>query len=324
MNTHQEDSDSVAEGPKTLKFSTRSLPVAERVRLWEGHNSRALIPLDIRTLDDSPMKARQENLVLPGIRLADVTGTSQIVERTEAFIKQNPTGAVAVFFALEGDAYFLHRDGMINIKPGQAVVYHGDRPFSRGWPRGLRELVLTIPEVDFLEAFGVSIDKLPLVIDFAASAGASEKALPRLLSKTLRTESLDPAAVVAAEEELMGLLSRVLTASNSSSAGLVAAAKDVIERSYADTSLSTAEVAMAVGISERQLARAFADYGTSLGSYLRSRRVSMAQTIMRDPRFAAISMSEVAARCGFSSSSVFSRAFKDEVGLSPLQWRKQG
>lgn len=323
MSTKSADSTDGTDGARSLQFSTRALPVGDRVRMWEGHNSRALIPLDIRTLDESPMTATQQNLVLPGIRLADVSGTSQIVERTEAFIRDNPTGAVAVFFAIGGDAYFLHRDGMINIRPGQAVIYHGDRPFSRGWPRGLREFVLTIPEVDFTEAFGVSVDKLPLVIDFGAAAGAAERALPRALVKTLRTEQLDPAAIAAAEDELLGLLSRVLTSSNAASAGLVAAAKDVIERSYSDPTLSTAGVAAAVGISQRQLARAFADYGVTLSAYLRSRRIQLAQTIMVDPRFGAVSMAEVAARCGFTSSSVFSRSFKEETELTPLQWRKR-
>lgn len=305
-----------------LSFSTASLPVNGRVELWEGHNSRALIPLDIRTLDESPMQAAQSNLVLPSVRMANVSGTSQIVERNEKFIHANPTGVIAVFFALSGEAFFMHGGGMLNLRPGQAVIYHGDRPFTRGFPRGFREMVLTIPEAEFADSFGIAVEKLPLVFDFGPGTGASEQALPRLLSTTLRSGVADPNAVAVAQEKLLGLLHRALTSSNSSAAGLVAAARDVIERSYSNPGLTVSEIAAAVGISERQLARAFAEQGTTVAAQVRSRRVELAQSVLIDPRYRGMSMAEIAARCGFSSQSAFSRAFREEAGLSPLQWRK--
>ncbi|HJD78731.1 MAG TPA: AraC family transcriptional regulator, partial [Corynebacterium pollutisoli] len=94
---------------RLLRFTTENYSPESRVHLWEGHNARALIPLDIRTLESAPMRSRQTNLHLPSIRMADVTGTSQIVERSEAFINDHPTGMIAVFFALEGEAFFFHR-----------------------------------------------------------------------------------------------------------------------------------------------------------------------------------------------------------------------
>lgn len=148
---------------------------------------------------------------------------------------------------------------MLQLNPGQAVVYHGDRPFTRGFPRGLREMVLTIPEPEFVEAFGVSLDRLPFVFDFGPATGATEQALPRVLSQNLRSGVADGPAVAVAEEQLRALLHRALTSSNSSAVGLVATAKDVIERSYADAGLTVSAVAAAVRISQRQLARAFAE-----------------------------------------------------------------
>ena len=310
-------------GSRVLNFSTATLPVNGRVELWEGHNSRALIPLDIRTLDDAPMHATQANLVLPSVRMANVSGSAQIVERNESFIRENPTGVVAVFFALEGEGFFLHGEGMLQLRPGQAVVYHGDRPFTRGFPHGLREMVLTIPEAEFAAAFGVSLDRLPFVFDFGPGTGATEQALPRLLADTLRSGVADAPAVAVAEEQLRALLHRALTSSNSSAVGLVTTAKDVIERSYADPDLTVSAVAAAVGISQRQLARAFAEQGSSVSGYVRSRRVALAQSILANPLYQGMSMAEIGSRCGFSSQAAFSRAFKEESGSTPLQWRKE-
>ncbi|HHU67772.1 MAG TPA: AraC family transcriptional regulator, partial [Corynebacterium sp.] len=41
-----------------LRFTTENISPEARVQLWEGHNARALIPLDIRTLDEQPMRSR--------------------------------------------------------------------------------------------------------------------------------------------------------------------------------------------------------------------------------------------------------------------------
>lgn len=58
---------------RLFRFTTENYSPESRVHLWEGHNARALIPLDIRTLESAPMRSRQTNLHLPSIRMADVT-----------------------------------------------------------------------------------------------------------------------------------------------------------------------------------------------------------------------------------------------------------
>ncbi|AGF73456.1 AraC family transcriptional regulator [Corynebacterium halotolerans] len=330
-----------------LRFTTRGLSPESRVQLWEGHNARALIPLDIRTIDDSPMRSQQTNLHLPSVRMASVIGTSQIVERSESFISENPTGMMAVFFAVEGEAFFFHRGGHLNLHPGQAVVYDADRPFVRGFSRGLREIVLTIPKDLYAELVGPSGPDLPAVFDFGAGAGASEQALANLLQATL--SMVAPPAPVAepereaepgqrqaadgrgdlrpnlarAEEDTFGLLRLVLGAPDSSAAGLVASAKNFIERHLADQNLSPARVAAAVGISERQLGRHFADAGTTVGRYIQGRRLELARDLLASPDHGRLTVAEVAVRSGFPSQSHFGRVFRRRFGITPLQWRKE-
>lgn len=82
--------------PRTFRFTTQGIAPVSRVRLWESHNAKALISLDIRTIDESPLHAAEVNLQFPSLRLAQVQGTAQIVERSESFIRQNPTDVVAI------------------------------------------------------------------------------------------------------------------------------------------------------------------------------------------------------------------------------------
>lgn len=304
-----------------LRFTTENVSPDARVHLWEGHNARALIPLDIRTLDEQPMLSRQTNLHLPSIRMADVTGTSQIVERSESFINDHPTGVVAIFFALEGEAFFFHRGGHLTLQPGQAVLYDADLPFTRGFSRGLREVVLTIPRERYREIAGPA---LPLVFDFGASGSPHAQALARLVRHTIAQvtgpePTLNPELV---EREVLSLLSLIL-GHRDQSAGILVSAKDYIDRHLVDEQLTAGRVAAAVGLSERQLARYFAEEGTSISRYVLARRLELAQDMLRDPQRGGLSIAEVAAMCGFGSQSHFGRVFRERVGMTPLQWRKQ-
>lgn len=322
------------ETPKLLRFTTQGIVPNDRVQMWEGHNARALLPLDIRTINDQPMRAAETNLHLPSVRLASVFGSSQVVERSESFIADNPTGVIAIFFATEGDAFFFHSGGNISLRPGQAIVYDADRPFLRGFGNNFRELVLTIPKQRYREMVGANGPDLPAIFEFGRTGGPGEQALARLVNRTLQriaagetthlthTEPGDK-PLAASEEEALGLIRNVLGAPGSSDQGLISAARNYIELNITEQDLSPAEVAAAVGISERQLARIFADAGTTIGRYVLNKRLEQAHDALADPAKDQLAVGEIGRRFGFASPSHFSRTFRQTFGLTPLQWRKE-
>lgn len=319
---------------KLLRFTTRGIVPNDRVQLWEGHNARALIPLDIRTLDDRPMHAEETNLHLPSVRIASVYGTSQVVERSEGFIEDNPTGVIAIFFATEGDAFFFHRGGHISIKPGQAIVYDADRPFLRGFNHGFRELVLTVPKASYTGLVGGKGPELPAVFDFSPGGGQGEQTLARLIQATLadiangRPQPLSRAgagelALPSVEEEVLGLVQLVLGEARGAETGLIAAARNHIELNITDRGLGPAQVAAAVGISERQLGRIFAAADTTVGRYILGRRLELAHRALTSGDQDSVAVSEIGRRFGFASPSHFSRTFRERYQLTPLQSRKE-
>lgn len=324
----------VGDAPKILRFTTQGIVPNNRVQLWEGHNARALIPLDIRTIDDRPMHAEETNLHLPSVRMASVFGSSQVVERSEGFIQNNPTGMIAIFFATEGDAFFFHRGGHISLKPGQALVYDADRPFLRGFNHRFRELVLTIPKQRYGELVVGKGPELPAVFDFSAGGGQGEQALARLVQAALEgiaigkpqhithTEPTD-SPMFGIEEEALGLIKLILGETAGAENGLIAAARDHIEYNITDQDMSPAQVAAAVGISERQLGRIFSEAGTTVGRYMLGKRLELAHHALAAAEQDKISVGEIGRRFGFASPSHFSRTFRERYGLTPLQWRKE-
>ena len=305
--------------PRAFRFTTQGIAPVNRVQLWEAHNAKALISLDIRTIDESPLHASEVNLQFPSLRLAHVHGTAQIVERSESFIRQNPTDMVAIFFALAGDAFFYHRGGHELLKPGQAIMYDADLPFMRGFAEGLQELVLTVPRPLFRELSGGIALKRPVRFDFGPGAGPQAQELARRIRAALAAEQ----PTDDAEDTVLELFRSIASGGSAGSdAGYLAAAKGYIERHHSDPELSTAEVAAAVGISERQLGRAFAAAGLTPGRYVLGLRLDRGQELLASPAADGLSIGEIAARVGFLSQNYFARTFKERFNATPLHTRK--
>lgn len=81
------------------------------------------------------------------------------------------------------------------------------------------------------------------------------------------------------------------------------------------------DIARSAGISAGHLCLLFRkETQLSLGAYMRRFRVTRAAQLLRTTQ---LNIQGVATRCGFESPYSFSRTFKNEMGLSPLNYRKQ-
>lgn len=317
--------------PRSLKFSIDGIPNANRVELWSIHNAKALIALDIRTMDDSPLTAAEINLHFPSIRLAQVRGSAQVIERSERYIRKHPTGVIGVFFALRGEAFFYYPGGFETLRPGQAVIYDADQPYMRGFHKGVEEMVLTIPRDDYLALSDGKPLTRPVVVDFHESGPANRHmlALARLVRDALAAgmglvtatpPQLDPDVVESSSLELLRLLAAGKGAGTPE--GYVAAARCYVDDHLSDPDLCPAQIADAVGISERHLTRVFAEVGEPPAAYVMSRRLERARTILADDSERTTPIGALASRCGFSSQAYFARVFKARFGITPLKARR--
>lgn len=88
---------------------------------------------------------------------------------------------------------------------------------------------------------------------------------------------------------------------------------------HLETPLSVADIAAAMGVCVRTLETAFRRGAEqSPGQFYLGLRLNMARRLVADTNLA---MTDVAVRCGFSSVSALSRAFKRRFGASPMHVR---
>ena len=313
-------------------FSTVGLPAARRIERWESHNAAALIGLDVRSA--GPLEATEVNVRLPAVRLARVRGSAHAVERTPTVIARCPADSIAIYLTLRGDASFASADGSRELRPGDALVCATDRPFARGFARGLEELVVTVPSAALRGRADAALVSKPATTSFAGGpavgvtrplpgAGQYARALARLTGRATGPTPAPPPD----EGTLLDLVAVLATGRDAARASAHrAAAHCHIAEHLTDPGLSADQIAAAVGISERQLSRVFAADGTSVPRHILVRRLELAYTMLAAPPpahgEATETVADVAARCGFTSANYFSHAFRQHFGFRAGELRR--
>jgi len=102
-----------------------------------------------------------------------------------------------------------------------------------------------------------------------------------------------------------------------------AAARSYIEEHLTDPSLGAEQIASAIGISERQLSRVFASDGTSIPRHILSRRLHLAYSLLSSDQAKTETVADIAARCGFTSATYFSHAFRQHFGHRASEVRRE-
>jgi AraC-like DNA-binding protein len=304
-------------GERPTRFSTVGLPEEERIALWENHNAGALIGLRCRTLGESSLKATELNLQLDQVHLARVSGNPHLVERAPEVIRSHPADAIAVYLTLVGEAFFYHDDGVRTLRPGQLLICDADRPFMRGFSQGLEELAIKVPRHLFAELTGLPALTSPLVRNFR-HGDVQARTLAKMVGRTMRSEGTEPID----ERTVLDLIAS-LAGSRTIDPSTVywASARAFIEDHLTDPDLSAERIAAGIGISERHLSRVFATADTSVPRYVLARRLEGAHALLRSSP--ELTITEVAARCGFKSATYFSHSFRQRFDARPVDVRRQ-
>lgn len=304
-------------------FTTRGVTATDKVELWERHNAEALVSLECRSLNSDEFEATEINVTLPRLNMAKVGAGSHVIERNQSHINSSEQDLVALYFALEGDSFFYTSDGVYMQKPGSLLVCDAQKPFMRGFAKGLKELVLTVPHVLLQEISGLEAPDKPTIYNFSdvgkktiENNDATALELARLVHSTLKSPENDEIQVL--EDEVINLLRDLFVPeAEHTAASYRRAAVAWIRHRIRDPQLSVASVAAGIGLSERHLARIFQETGAGVAKTILEMRLGLAHRVLENP--GAPPVIEVALSCGFVSAAHFSRVYSSHYGYSPSQ-----
>ncbi|MET7479907.1 helix-turn-helix domain-containing protein [Streptomyces sp. NPDC005648] len=309
--------------------TTEHLEPAERIHYWEDYNRRALVGLSCTSYSEQGLLARQTNIELGALRLADISGNSHAVERTPQTVRSAPKDSVFASLLLTGEAVFLHENGCLAATSGELCVYDTRRPYLFGFSSSMRQILVDVPRELFTQACGAH--RLPGPMLFGrgtAREGALVAALAALLGELTALRG-GPHVPADAEGAVLGLLGQLTEGRTGGPTGPDAyrsqliVAEDYIERHLHDPRLGAAQVAGVMGISARHLGRIFASTGRSPARHIVERRLVRAHRELLAPEARQTRIADVAHRWGFSSQAHFTRLFHARFGLTPSEARAE-
>lgn len=217
------------------------------------------------------------------------------------------------------NAGVLHRNEALCGASGVRVQTHMfDRTLVGAAEKTMRRYVLPVVEC-------ASLDALPLRREAPA-----QREILELLGRAFDAAERERAGY---ELEISGLLMRAwqgvyalalpaLGAPASAPRPETARLKSMLGyiREHFAEEVTPAKIAAAAGVCERECFRCFRqELGTTPLSCLTDYRLRRAALLLRESE---LSVTQIAAACGFATSSYFGRVFRARMGLSPLAYRK--
>ncbi|HWX95086.1 MAG TPA: helix-turn-helix domain-containing protein [Terriglobales bacterium] len=305
-------------------FSTELLPPSDRVDAWYWNAQQ--ICGDCRfQLPKSSFHGSIEIRHVGGLRLTRFSSSSLSFWKRPADTVHPDTRMCIVITQMSGVRRYLQNGVEILLEPGDSTVIDAGQPWSSTCSTDCVRLYLRVPR--WMMENRLQMREIPLARGIRGKTGIGA-ALSRL------SQSLYDEAELMKEEEsadaldayldlLAACIGRCQTPLYSRPA-LRERIHRFIEANISEPTLGPGKVASAVGISVRHLHRLFSISGsTTLGDYVRVRRLEQCRTDLANPRLREKKITEIAFFWGFSDSAHFSHSFRKQFGVSPRVFREQ-
>ncbi|MGZ5013917.1 MAG: AraC-like ligand-binding domain-containing protein [Methylobacter sp.] len=311
-----------------LKFSTNDIPQRERVDWLREVICREYANVEI--ISPAHANLSQELAIYPwgSLQLSTIQSSAISLERLSREPHLNSQDAYFAVMLLSGD-YLLEQNGReVLLQPGDMTIYDATRPHRIHCPGEFTKLILSIPRIVLRDRVA-GIDRCT-ALRIPGTQGIGCIAANFLRSSAIHVDQLQAHEFSSISDHALDLLTLAITSvrpvdfnlSRSQSVSLNRI-KTFIEKNLQDADLDTGVIVRYGGLSARYINHLFEDEGTSLIRYVWKRRLENCRKDMLNPAYAGHRLSDIAFRWGFNDTAHFSRAFRQQFGCSPREFRQQ-
>jgi AraC-like DNA-binding protein len=313
-----------------MVFASDDVPIASRTEYWRHVLSDALVPLEPLGPPDAP----GHRLVLGSagpVAVGELShrGTGG-ARRTIRHIRRSDPELCKIDVLARGHGVIEQGGREAELRPGDLTLVDLSRPATWAmselrcvavvFPRSLlplrdddlaRLVAVRIPGDSGAGALISSLARqLPEHLDGWSESGGARlgSAVLDLLMVALAGR-LDRTSELPAETRRRALTQRILA---------------LIEERLGDPELSPGYVAAAHFISVRALHKLFETQQTTVGEWIRQRRLERCARDLLDPALAGESIITIGTRWGITNPAHFSRLFRARYGVPPSEYRATG
>lgn len=317
--------------PRRIQISTDMFPDQKRLALWRETRGR-IAQADIDPHADDPLHADVTFNLLPNVAIASGARSPAHYRATRELL-ENASDIIAVSILRSGEAsatQFGRESGEESIGGvGSAGVLPGASS-SVSTPTADESFITlalsrsAIAELapDYAAAFGRPIPAddpaLRLLVKYLDTVMAADELSHPEVARSVSTHILDLVALTLGargDQAEAGL-------GGAKAARLKALKADVMSM-LGSSELSSELIAGRHGISSRYVRKLFEQEGSSFTSFVLSGRLTRVKRMLRDSRYAHLTIAQIAQASGFNDISYFNRAFRRHFGTTPTEVREE-
>ncbi len=303
-------------------WSTADVESRHALAYWVDTICKSFLEIDIDSPERDHFHGRLDQSDFGPAALYVVEADTQIVRRTPARIAHSRYVGYFLLHLRAGRLHFQQHARASCIATGDCVLVDCNAPYKLECLGTTRTVAVRFPE-EWLRNW------IPTPASLAGRPFRSSEGWGMALSAVLAnldTDSneelaLPPGAVAEQTAALLALAAGPDTHAPRGSEKLLNRVRCTLRDRCQEPGLSPGAVADVHGISKRYLHYLFAQGATTFGNELMRARLQCAHRLLSDPRYEALSVREVATRCGFLESSHFARRFRKAFGLGPTGFR---
>ncbi|MFJ4620299.1 helix-turn-helix domain-containing protein [Streptomyces sp. NPDC088812] len=319
-------------------FRTEDMPLADRFDAWREYVIKTHVPMELSSEDASDLRVTDRVLNLGSVAVRSVRVPSVTVRRTPKLVRQSDPEAYQVSLVRQGSVDLVQQgraDRLTTHRPYDLTLLDTSRPNemrirTQEGQQSLTGLALLVPKA-LLSVPTDSVDSL-LAQRIPGGEGIVALLIGFIAQLTSDTASFGPGDGPRLGTVVVDLLSaslaQVLERENSLTPEtrgrtLTLRIDAFIQQNLRDPRLTPEVVAAAHHISVSRLHRLFQERDTSVAASIRRRRLQHSCADLADPAMATVPVHTIASRWGFTDTAHFSRTFRREYAMTPLEYRRK-
>jgi AraC-like DNA-binding protein len=310
------------------QFTTDAAPRHRRLALWQDIVCDVYVQLDCKSDLGGEFHGSITRAQLGSATCSEVSSCEQRVFRTPSRIARTHEDFILIALGKRGTGAVLQDGREIVIHPGEFAIYDTTRPYELRFNNDFTQRIFQVPREMLHRRIGgtqaltavVFSSERPLeklAYDFISTVSEAADQIDQDAAFRLSGQALDLVAIAMGARLNMNMLP-----STTHRSAMLYRIKAHIQAHLADPDLSLAGTAAALGISPRYINNLLADERISFQRHVLTERLERCRNDLSSPALAHRQVGEIAFAWGFNDLSHFGRAFREQYGVSPRDWRQ--
>ncbi|ALN75576.1 hypothetical protein M673_22800 (plasmid) [Aureimonas sp. AU20] len=310
-----------------MSYSTNQSPGGQRKQFWQDAVSRTYFPLDIQFRNAQEFAGDLDFWSLGQVSISRNHCDGLLYRRRERHLVSEREESYLITVPDIAEIRFSQDNQDVTCRPGQFLIERSHLPYEFSHRERAALWVMKVPSALLRSRIARPERLATLQFDASRSVGALFVDMVRMTAP--RLDEMDEAARDRMGGHLVDLLAmaveadqRVLSGSRSSVRNAhLHRAEHFIRARLRETDLSPQRIAEGCGISLRYLHQLFEAEGTTVCAHIRTQRLLMCDSLLKDPQNHRRAISEIAYEWGFGDQAQFSRNYRAQFGRSPSETR---